>query len=474
MAISTPEDISDYLGWGQVDIAGHVTLDGSSLVQDFGKPSLTVVVNQAGGSDAPARTGTINGEDAITWDGTDWMPDWSYTPAAQPFTMCVMLQMTSTAGYQTVAGVSAGSNLLCIDGTLYLNAGSGSLTTSIDTSPHAIVAVFDGASSELWVDGVLAASGSNPGTAAMSLVSLGGPDGKPTMRVTRWSYYGKALDSTEAVDWSDWAAGGGGGGPSEGEATGAVSWVGSATGARQSAGAASGAVGWAGSATGARQSAGAGAGAVGWVGSATGARQSAGAGSGAVAWVGTVTGEAPTVGGASGSADGAITWAGSATGSAPTKGDATGAIAWVGSATGARPSAGAATGAVDWVGTVTGEAPVVGGASGAANGAIGWAGTVTGARTSSGEATGAVAWNGTSTGEAPTIDDREGVATGTVTWAGTVTGARSSSGAGAGAVLWGPAVVRGQWYPGTPLEIVGPLDLRYLDPELTLRYLTEA
>jgi hypothetical protein len=210
MAISTPEDISSYVGWGQVDISGHVT-SGGGVASLFGKPGLTVIMDAASGGDSPTVGGTIGPEAALIFDGTDWMVDYSYTPPSQPYTWGIMMEWTDVTGYQQFLGLN-GAAVINIDGAVQVNAGSTGPTTTITTSvPYSLVAVVNGASSNLWLNGVKTTG--NAGTASADRFTLGSPYGKPTVKISRFACYTKALDDTEAADLSDWLEAGQGGAP---------------------------------------------------------------------------------------------------------------------------------------------------------------------------------------------------------------------------------------------------------------------
>jgi hypothetical protein len=212
--ITDPEAITGCLGWGQVDLPGHVTLDGSSLVNDFGKPGMPMVLNQASPGDAPAVTGTINGEAAITFDGTDWMVDWSYSvPIAQPTTIGIRFQLTNAT---PVNGIWARYNGLFMaensvatggGGRWAWNSGNPSFALpGVDTNPHTMMGVFNSPASSQWFDGVKVGT-QDTGASGTDLPAIGSPDNKPFMKVTRWAFYGRALTDTEAGLLSAWLAG---------------------------------------------------------------------------------------------------------------------------------------------------------------------------------------------------------------------------------------------------------------------------
>jgi hypothetical protein len=209
----TPEGIADCLGWGKVSEPGHITLDGSSKVQDFGKPGMPMVLNQASTGDAPAVTGDILGEPAITFDGTDWLIDWSYGSIPHPHTVGVRVQITNATPVNGIwsryDGLIMAENSIASGGGGRWAWNSGNpafLLPGVDTNPHSMMAVFASPNSSQWFDGVKVGS-QDTGASASTFPSLGSPDIKPYMKITRWACYNRALTDAEMGKLSLWLDG---------------------------------------------------------------------------------------------------------------------------------------------------------------------------------------------------------------------------------------------------------------------------
>jgi hypothetical protein len=116
------------------------------------------------GSNATQVTGTnqpfyraayTNGQPAVDFDGVDnYMATASYT-VSQPWTIYAVATFESTTAIQVLAGHGAPVQFgrIGVNAQLSLNAGSVLGAIAINTSPHVISSVFNGASSVIALDG---------------------------------------------------------------------------------------------------------------------------------------------------------------------------------------------------------------------------------------------------------------------------------------------------------------------------------
>lgn len=125
----------------------------------------TTVPDQEGTADLTGSftdlTGSINGVQAGTFDGTDDAVDASYSGSTQPLERFIVLAPNSATGTQVfLEGTSANfQTYINAFDNWSMNAGSTVEDNAADTNPHIITSAFNGASSVLRVDGTQVASG---------------------------------------------------------------------------------------------------------------------------------------------------------------------------------------------------------------------------------------------------------------------------------------------------------------------------
>lgn len=190
----------------------------SSLDVAIGTP-VTSWVDVASNTALTAVTGSptlemVDGVQAVRFTNDIMQQTYSL---AQPHTVAlsfkhVTLNTVGTAtifGAQVVIGSDGGVLQTNTLGDMYLNAGAGAKVGSASgtTGWHRVVAVFDGTSSTIVLDGVEYVV--NAGTLPRAAFSLGGQrNGQFTdIAVTHASIFPRAIDATERADLDSWLAG---------------------------------------------------------------------------------------------------------------------------------------------------------------------------------------------------------------------------------------------------------------------------
>lgn len=168
------------------------------------------------------------------------------------------------SGNRVLLDGDSGRNAVFYDGSALWTIFAGTLLTSgtaATTGVHTLIAVFDGASSALYVDGTEVVSG-DAGAQALDRVVLGAEaDGTddPDVEMVEVLLYDRALDATERsdlLDYFDTTYLGGGTTPAEGSVALSLGLDLAVTGARESAGTAAYGIGLGLAVTGARPSSG--------------------------------------------------------------------------------------------------------------------------------------------------------------------------------------------------------------------------
>jgi hypothetical protein len=151
------------------------TADNTAIGTWADKSGNNHALTQATGIDQPVyhsstSSGLINGHPAVqfTAANTQWMDNVDAgLLVAQPYTIYIVLKMTTTASVQQM--VSTGTSTTTIESNttnFVMSAGTGIAIHAIDTSPHAFVCVYNGASSSWQFDGT------NGGTVSAGAASL--------------------------------------------------------------------------------------------------------------------------------------------------------------------------------------------------------------------------------------------------------------------------------------------------------------
>ena len=159
------------------------------------------VIDAASGPDEPDHNGaTLNGVTGIAFDGAAWMIDWGDSDFSQPATVHIVCSLTQaqTDGFGAALGHSCRLMRWPTDATkMYMDAGSALVDVgTVDNNPHVFTAIFDGASSEFYVDGVGGTIGTNPGTNVFRL-ALGDSSYKPDMVFWHVVVYASHLGSSD-------------------------------------------------------------------------------------------------------------------------------------------------------------------------------------------------------------------------------------------------------------------------------------
>lgn len=164
----------------------------------------------ADGASAPVfEANGFEGGPCVVWDGVAGkiMRSATFADEAQPFTQCVIGAMDQISGTQILVDSSATQQVAIFtnSGTWRMFAGtvvdSGD---SVDTNRHLIIATFDGAGSDLFLDNVLIGQG-NAGANAVNRVVAGGrgddaASNRMFGRIAEFIEYSRELTTTELND----------------------------------------------------------------------------------------------------------------------------------------------------------------------------------------------------------------------------------------------------------------------------------
>ena len=174
------------------------------------------VLQATSGAKPTYSTTGINSGPCLTFDGGDALQLAAFVGGAetQPNTVIVVGQYGDTVGgYCFVDGVGGGRHFLYdTAGNWHIYAGTElNSGDAIDSSLHLFAAVYNGASSKLYLDGTEISSG-DTGAESMGGItigmrfSLGGVAALPSgSKVAAVIVYGKALDATERATIKTWA-----------------------------------------------------------------------------------------------------------------------------------------------------------------------------------------------------------------------------------------------------------------------------
>lgn len=154
-----PSSLGTLLAWQDPSVASSITSSGSAVsnLADITGHGWDMV--QSSGAAKPITgSANINGLNAISFDGiAQFLEMASNFNQASPYTIFMVFRMGSTSGTQVIYGeiqadVRVASSLFEIQN----GGGAQSTTVSADTSAHALMAQFNGASSQSQVDATTA------------------------------------------------------------------------------------------------------------------------------------------------------------------------------------------------------------------------------------------------------------------------------------------------------------------------------
>lgn len=208
-----PTDEASCVNWVSPRDAGTVTVAGGLLSDIQDKDASNHDYVQATGSLQPGLGArSINGNLVMDFDGSD---DYirSIWTLAQPFTVIAVVQSDTTSLTHFFIGNHSSQNGMGIAGALsawYMNLGSSFevFGGTIDTNPHYVVFIADGASSSIRVDGVEVATG-DAGTGTLGFSTSMRIGGASSARywdggVGDLAVFNAALSGTPLADAEAW------------------------------------------------------------------------------------------------------------------------------------------------------------------------------------------------------------------------------------------------------------------------------
>ena len=164
----TPESLGAALvGWWDASDAATITQSGGYVSAWGDKSPSARALTQATSTAQPLTgTRTLNGLNVLDFDGGDWLVNTTLLATVQPFTVATVSQFDATTGTGAFVAYNNGAHTpyAGTDGIWKSSAGT-FLTTGVaaNTSPHVHAYIFNGASTQLRIDGAQVALG-NAGT----------------------------------------------------------------------------------------------------------------------------------------------------------------------------------------------------------------------------------------------------------------------------------------------------------------------
>ncbi len=208
VAAFAPSDLASIVDWATGD---DVTTDGEGINAWTGREG-NIVCTQATGTKKPALSGG-----AAVFDGDDWLAtnqsggSFVGGPYSQANVVAVRYKLDSTSGGHNVFGgilSSARHNFRLAPGNRWIYAGTVlSDAPSLDTDWHSAVATFDGASSELRIDGSAVLSG-DAGAHGLSGLTFGTHFGQSSDffvgQIKGWAVVESAVTGDDLTNLETW------------------------------------------------------------------------------------------------------------------------------------------------------------------------------------------------------------------------------------------------------------------------------
>ena len=175
-AAFSPLDLSPTL-WLDASDTSTITEVGGAVSQWDDKSGSNLDLVQATAANQPTSgTRTLNGLNVLDFDGSDWMRPAALSNITQPNTIFTVFDNDNAA---VTAYLVDGFGNAATRHTFHfafggysIFAGSSLLAGTVDTNPHISRSVYDGASSNLFIDGVSTITG-NAGSNSFDMITLG-------------------------------------------------------------------------------------------------------------------------------------------------------------------------------------------------------------------------------------------------------------------------------------------------------------
>lgn len=178
----SPADLPGLALWLDASDLSTITHSSGAVSQWDDKSGNARHVVQATGSLQPVTgTRTINGVNALDF-AVDQLKATAFSVAQnQPYEIHAVVKTDDTGAFQCAVGSNDNTRLLFAGGAYRLFAGLSANAGTADTNPHFYGGRFDGAASQIFLDGAVLAT-LNPGTTNLNGISIGaGGAGAPAL-----------------------------------------------------------------------------------------------------------------------------------------------------------------------------------------------------------------------------------------------------------------------------------------------------
>lgn len=177
-----PTQVAGLTAWFKADAGTSTTTDGAAISQWNDQSAGAHNAVQATGANQPLYKAAIqNGLPGVLFDGSNDFMDAAGINVSQPDTIIVAVRsLITTSGHNVFDGITQPSGRQSIEcganattnWGMFASADAAS-TTATNTSAHVLAAIFNAASSQLFLDGAALTLGGSPGPNPLTGLRIG-------------------------------------------------------------------------------------------------------------------------------------------------------------------------------------------------------------------------------------------------------------------------------------------------------------
>lgn len=172
----SPSDLPGLAAWYDASNAASITSSGGAVSQWNDLSGNGWHLTQGTGSNQPTTgTRTVNGLNTLDFDGGDFLSSSASFVLNQPDTLFIVATTDFGSANQWITDGLAGRQLLCVHSDYALFAGAGfAIEVAGSFALHLHSAVFNGASSQRWLDATSKGTGNPGGNNLTAGITIGG------------------------------------------------------------------------------------------------------------------------------------------------------------------------------------------------------------------------------------------------------------------------------------------------------------
>lgn len=209
----TPASLPNLVAWYDASDTASITQSSGAVSQWNDKSgNLRHLLQGTGARQPTTAVDTINGFNVLKFvRGNNSFLSVTGVTIAQPLTMLAVVKKTASTGNLQIVGNDQGTATLFVDNTKWAQYAGSTVQDSsatADVNAHQLVGIYNGASSQLWLDAVSVLA-ANPGAGGKTGLTIG----SDTVITEAWdgdiaelAFMSSAIGSTDRALWNTYCA----------------------------------------------------------------------------------------------------------------------------------------------------------------------------------------------------------------------------------------------------------------------------